>query len=239
MGRRQCNRKRGGTHTFTIDRPDQHQAASATATARHMRPLGWTFARMAGSAPAFILAVIALTSPTVSSSASEQVAPDWSRYQPGTIASLIARYPAQAQNTLALSPDMPFRMRVRYASEFRELPQDARRLLTAWGTAMSVSGLLQTFRREVKVSEAGAEYWLPVQEHLLHDISVELHRDEEFEVYVIYIGNVDGRHILLINAFDHAHHEKPQTMTTPVRLWARWMTSPTKLDPVPGKEASQ
>ena len=153
-----------------------------------------------------IAALTAAVGFSLSSSASEQAAPDWSRYQPGTIASVVVQYPVQTG--IAVSPDVPLRLRVRYSGEFRELSDDSRRLLTAWGQAMSVSGLLQAFRQEVKVSEAGAEHWLVVQERLVPDMTAELRRDEAFEVYAIYIGQVDGRHILLINAFDHATKTK-------------------------------
>jgi hypothetical protein len=140
--------------------------------------------------------VLALTS------FSELGAQDWSRYQPGTIASLVATYPAQTGITL--SPDIPVRLRLRYSSEFRELTEESRRLLDTWGETMRVSGLLQAFRREVKVYEAGTEYWLAVQERLVGGMKTELRRDDEFEVYAIYIGQIEGRHVLLINAFDHA-----------------------------------
>lgn len=186
----------GERQTSTIATPQHHDGYRATATGAGGSRASLV-ARMVGRATAFIAAVTALLTLTIASSAFEQAAADWSRYQPSTIASLVIQYPAQRSTTI--SPDIPLRLRVRYSAEFRELSEDGRRLLATWGQAMSVSGLQQAFRREIKVYEAGVEYWLIVQERLVPDMKAELRRDEEFEVYAIYVGQVDGRHILLIN----------------------------------------
>lgn len=47
------------------------------------------------------------------------------------------------------------------------------------------------------------EYWLPLQEVLVPAMMAELRPREEIELYMIYIGQIDGRHLLLVNAFIH------------------------------------
>ena len=71
-----------------------------------------------------------------------------------------------------------------------------------------MEGIADAFKREVKVREGGVDYWLPVQEVLVPAMTSELRQGEEIELFVIYVGQVDGRHLFLVNAFEHkdAHH---------------------------------
>jgi hypothetical protein len=68
---------------------------------------------------------------------------------------------------------------------------------------MNVPGLPQAFRRELKIAEAEREYWVPVQNVLVTSMKTELRPGEEIELFMIYIGQVDGRHIFLVNEFGH------------------------------------
>ena len=68
---------------------------------------------------------------------------------------------------------------------------------------MNVPGLPQAFRRELKIVEAEREYWVPVQNVLVSSMKTELRPSEEIELFMIYIGQVDGRHIFLVNEFGH------------------------------------
>jgi hypothetical protein len=51
--------------------------------------------------------------------------------------------------------------------------------------------------------EAGVDYWVPVQEVLVPAMKREFRPGEEIELFTIYIGQVDGRHIFLVNEFGH------------------------------------
>jgi hypothetical protein len=68
---------------------------------------------------------------------------------------------------------------------------------------MNVPVAPDAFRREVKIQEAGSEYWVAVQEVLEPDLRRELRPGEEIELFMIYIGQINGRHLFLVNAFDH------------------------------------
>jgi len=131
---------------------------------------------------------------------------DPSRYSPLLLRDVVRKY--SAQRALSLSPDIPIRSSVVYSGEFRELPEDSRRLIRAWSESMTVEGIADAFKREVKVREGGVDYWLPVQEVLVPAMTSELRQGEEIELFVIYVGQVDGRHLFLVNAFEHkdAHH---------------------------------
>lgn len=132
---------------------------------------------------------------------------DFSRYIPRTIAQLIGEHPAQAG--LVTSPDIPIRSKVRYSGEFRPLPDDRRRLIVAWAETMNVPATPQVFRLELKINEAGREYWVPVQEVLVPVMRAELKPQEEIELFLIYIGQFNGRHVLLVNAFNHEGAHRP------------------------------
>lgn len=106
---------------------------------------------------------------------------------------------------ISLNPDLPFRVRVTYTGRFRGLAQDTRRLIEAWSAAMAGSDVAGAFRRELDVEHRGQQYWLAVQEVLVPQMAGELRAGEVIDLFVIYIGQIDARHILLINTFDHDH----------------------------------
>ena len=126
---------------------------------------------------------------------------DISRYRPAELAEVVAEY--LSRSGLEITPDVPIRSRVTYAGQFRGIQDDSRRLLAAWSQSMNVAGMLDTFKREVKVRAATVDYWLPIQEALVPGMMRELRPDEVIEIFAIYIGQVDGRHLFLINAFTH------------------------------------
>lgn len=127
---------------------------------------------------------------------------DWSRYQPAQLRDVAEDLPGQPG--VSITGDVPVRSRVAFVGEFRDLPENSRRLIRAWSDSMDVRGMLEVFRREVRVRQGDREYWLPAQEPLARAMDTELHAGEMIEVLVIYIGRVDGRPVFLVNAFDHA-----------------------------------
>jgi hypothetical protein len=143
-------------------------------------------------------AVVALL---VSALAIRALAEDWSRYQPRSIADLLNEYPPQEDATL--TKDVPIRARVRYTGEFRPLSTRTAVLITLWGKVMKVEGVSGLFRREMKIQEGDTPYWVPVQETLAPALEAELGPGEEIEVFVVYIGQIGGHHVLLANAFTH------------------------------------
>jgi len=126
---------------------------------------------------------------------------DFSRYRPLAIGELVKNYPGQ--EGLAIVPDIPIRAKVLYFAEFRDLRDDSRRLIVAWAESMNLPRVPRAFQREMKISEAGIEYWVPVQEVLVPSLKAELGPGEEIELFMIYIGQVYGRHVLLVNEFEH------------------------------------
>jgi len=114
---------------------------------------------------------------------------------------LIAEYPAQTG--LVITKEIPIRSTAAYSGQFRAIPEDSRRLIAAWAESFNIPGMPQAFQRELKVVEAGREYWVPVQEVLVPAMNRELQPGEEIELFIIYIGQLAGRHIFLVNEFVH------------------------------------
>ena len=133
---------------------------------------------------------------------------DSSRYQPSTLEAIVGQYPGRPG--IILNPDVPFRVRVTYTGRFRPLAPDTRRLIEAWSAAMAGADVAGAFRRELDVEQRGQRYWLALQEVLVPQMKGELRAGEAIELFVIYIGQIDARHVFLINAFDHDHRNDPR-----------------------------
>jgi hypothetical protein len=144
---------------------------------------------------------LALVGPGIRSEARAAQTFDSSRYQPSTLEVIVEK--DAGRRGVTLNPDRPFRVRVMYTGRFRSLAPDTRRLIEAWSTAMAGTDVAGAFRRELNVEHRGQEYWLAVQEVLVPGMTGELHVGEAIDLFVIDIGQIDARHILLINAFDH------------------------------------
>lgn len=126
---------------------------------------------------------------------------DQSRYAPAEFHEVTVQYPDRSG--VAISPDVPIRTRAPYSGRWRELQPQTRRLLEMWSTAMRVPYIVRHFRRELEVTQGGVQYWVPVQEVLTPAMLAELDRGQTIELYVTYVGQIDGRHLFLLNGFDH------------------------------------
>ncbi len=126
---------------------------------------------------------------------------DPARYRPQRLGDLVRTRPTEAG--IVVTPDEAIRSKVVYSGQSRPLQDDSRRLIAAWAKTMNQPEVPGLFAQEVKVREGDAEYWLPAQRILVRPMTSELRPEEEIEVFVIYIGQVDRRHVFLLNAFEH------------------------------------
>jgi hypothetical protein len=113
--------------------------------------------------------------------------------------------------------DVPIRTAAVYSGTFRPLSADSRRLLTKWADAMGVDvARLRMFQQELRVDDAGVAHWLPVQDTLVPTMTSELKVGDAMELFLVYVGHVDGRYLLLVNAFSH-EGPTPPAGRAPVR----------------------
>lgn len=150
---------------------------------------------------AWFAAIVVAAVPATTSVLGAAEAFDPTRYRPWRLSDVASITPSGGVS-LTLT-DIPIRARVEYLRGFRPLQDDSRRHIEAWAEAMGIPEAPSAFRREVKVSESGTEYWLPAQQALVHMMTSELRSRETIEVFVIHIGHTSGRPIFLVNAFDH------------------------------------
>lgn len=104
---------------------------------------------------------------------------DFARYRPRPVQDLLQDYPAQ--RGLVITKDVPIRATVVYSGEFRDLSEGSQRLLGAWAEAFNVPVAPAAFRTELRVVEAGREYWVPVQEALVPAMKGELRPGEQID----------------------------------------------------------
>lgn len=168
----------------------------------------WARRRRAAMHRATHLACLALVGLGILATVAVAQTFDSSRYPPSTLEAIVGRYPGRPG--IILNPDVPFRVKVTYTGRFRTLAPDTRRLIEAWSAAMAGADVTGAFRRELDVEQRGQRYWLGVQEVLVPQMEGELRLGESIELFVIYIGQIDGRHVFLINAFDHDHRNDPR-----------------------------
>lgn len=199
----------GGQTAFDLDvlppLPFARLALSALAVATLVAVGWWIRTRLTskrGAAPIVCLALVALPAAATAQTF------DPSRYQPSTLEAIVGQYPGRPG--IVVNPDLPFRVKATYTGRFRGLAQDTRRLIEAWSAAMAGPDVAGAFRRELDVEGRGQRYWLAVQEVLVPLMEGELRAGESIELFVIYIGQIDGHHVLLINAFDHDHRNDPR-----------------------------
>lgn len=150
---------------------------------------------------AWLAAIVVAAALATASGLGAAEAFDPARYQLGRLSDVASVVPPAGASMTLL--DFPIRARVQYLREFRPLPEDSQRHIKAWAEAMGIPEAPSAFRREVKLSESGTEYWLPVQQALVQKMTSELRPRETIEVFVIHIGHTSGRPIFLVNAFDH------------------------------------
>jgi hypothetical protein len=131
---------------------------------------------------------------------------DRARYRAQSIAALVRDHPAEPG--MVVVREVPIRTAGLYSGAFRPLSSESRQLLTRWTevTGIDVDSL---FRQELRVDEGGTAHWLPVQDTLVSHMTSELKSEDAIELFLVYVGQVGGRHLLLVNAFSHGGHTPP------------------------------
>lgn len=102
-----------------------------------------------------------------------------------------------------------------YSAVFRPLSSESRQLLTRWTEVTGVD-VARLFRQELRVDEGGTVHWLPVQGTLVSHMTSELKAGDTMELFLVYVGQVGGRHLLLVNAFSHGG-QTPPARSAPAR----------------------
>lgn len=95
-----------------------------------------------------------------------------------------------------------YRLPVTFSRQLRKISHNNRQVLEAWGESLRVKKeFMDLYHNEFKIQFGKETYWVPVQELLLTDMANELHKDDEFELYILLIGSSKDRFVFLATEF--------------------------------------
>jgi len=132
---------------------------------------------------------------------------DYDSYKPFTMNGIVLAHPIPDDK--AAKEDFSFecgklskiRTKAIYSGEFRLLSKIHRRFLLGWCTVTNRKDHFKLFKQEVKLKEGKNIYWVPIQEALVSDLKKEAKPSQESTFYIVYIGQLNGDHVFLINEF--------------------------------------
>jgi hypothetical protein len=130
----------------------------------------------------------------------------WDRYEPRTLAEIIEITDPFFENAPAAETyyaeilaeyHYPSQVKMIYSGEFREISD--KRKLVIWSASTGNMGvekgeeLYNRFTQEVRFTENGVDYWMPVQDPpLIPYMKEELSSGDEVTLFVIWLGAVWG-----------------------------------------------
>lgn len=130
---------------------------------------------------------------------------DWSRYVPSTIKSVLSEHSDALRNegiTIEGS-GFPVRVTVTYGARIRPIPEKKAQAIRVWFKALKLPGeQRKLFEQEMLVTEAGADYWLPVQSPLIPFLQQEVKAGDPVTLLALWIAARDGDPIFLVNEFN-------------------------------------
>jgi hypothetical protein len=128
----------------------------------------------------------------------------WKKYQPRTLHEIIKLHATKVfdnpeilmnfsdGSTAVLTRDsFPSKVKVTYTGRSRNIPAKRKELLKDWLITTygpDSKAYLKLFDTEVLFTEAGVEYWLPIQSQLIESLNEELKKGEIIFIYVAWVG---------------------------------------------------
>lgn len=146
--------------------------------------------------------LILLCAVTVSTSAQQKERPNWDRYVPRTLQSIVdahqnsfAELDSNAPNPndqIVFSSDsFPSAPTLVFLGQSRPLPGQRKKLIEGWAKTLKITDDLDdVFATEMLFKEGDREYWIPVQKPLLSYFAKEVEIGKPFVAYTIWIGAI-------------------------------------------------
>lgn len=136
----------------------------------------------------------------------------WNDYTPATLSDITSKHAKYLSNrkvprgTVVINLHAggePFRSMVLFLGKVRKMQRDRRSLIEMWGksSGMDTAKLAKTYKKEIKVSESGKTYWLPVQEILVSYLKRDVKKNGKVMLFMVYIGTKGKTPIILVNEF--------------------------------------
>lgn len=132
---------------------------------------------------------------------------NWDDYLPGTLAATAAK--GGAGKSFELRQALPVSAKVEFGGDFRPLSFAAKLMLADYFKVdPNFPPYAWKYRYEVRLVEAGVEYWSPLHTQLVSAMRKGLSRGEEITAMLRLIGSENGRPIFLLDEFS-ADSRKP------------------------------
>ncbi len=95
-----------------------------------------------------------------------------------------------------------YRVRVTYTGQQRDIRVSVRQLISNWVKSLDLNPkLLDLFKQEILVREAGSQYWLPIQEQLLPHVAREVRTGDLVDLYIMRVGSAKTESVFIVNEF--------------------------------------
>jgi hypothetical protein len=122
----------------------------------------------------------------------------WDRYRPADLQAIIDSEPEFAdlsENIImimnARAAVEPYRVKVSYLDNVREISKEKKELITLWGESLDIDKtFINLYGHEMLFQRGTTSFWFPVQSPLVRDFKREIERSNEVNLYVMFVGTV-------------------------------------------------
>jgi len=123
---------------------------------------------------------------------------NWDRYQPSDLQFVIDEHskhidfsPNAKMSINAIAANYPYRVKVMFMNEYRNISEDKKQLVDFWGKAVQIDDkFIKAFGHEMLFKHGSTLFWFPVQSPLLPDFKKELKKGDEVNLYTMFVGTV-------------------------------------------------
>ena len=90
----------------------------------------------------------------------------------------------------------------KYTGIARPIDPEVKMLIEAWDTGLKKEGKMAAlYKNELLFHINGNEFWMPSQQQLLPHMVNEMKAGDTFKVYVVLIGSINNKCVLLLSEF--------------------------------------
>jgi hypothetical protein len=147
----------------------------------------------------------------------------WAKYVPRKLSELIKASKTddlqQEPGVAIFTGSTTIKARMIYVGQSRPVPEDKKSLIKLWMQSNGFSEEhFQMLAEEFLFSEAGVEYWLPVQSVLIPHFKKEMRKGDSLDLFTAWIGVTFAepgkrRPVFLVNEFEKVSKTRTKSRT--------------------------
>ena len=130
---------------------------------------------------------------------------DWSDYHLSSLSEIFSEHASCNNPPVDFhleSGNWKYKIRVTSHAKTRIITSNSLKFVTRWAKSLGhPPATAALFTHEVSVSDGVNEYWLPMQQSLVHAFQDEVEIGDRVELSVLLAGALEDRWILLVNEF--------------------------------------